>query len=106
MIFKKKTNDLLCLFEKFLFLLKCLIAWFYHTEKRKEKRHLYEHAMTKYKKKLVREGVRQWITVADCISQTREKLACDRHAKVTSFTSMVRLIKPLPIISAGILFNH
>ena len=89
-----------------LLLLQCLIAWFYHTERRKEKRYLYEQAMTKYKKKLVREGVRQWITVADCISQTREKLACDRHAKVTSFASMVWLIKPLPITSAGVLFTH
>lgn len=71
------------IFDWLIFLfIKVLIGWFAYVQQRKHKKQRIADAMERRRCRLLKEGVTQWLLVADDLRAMRMKFAAQQQAKV------------------------
>ncbi|XP_021371875.1 protein SFI1 homolog [Mizuhopecten yessoensis] len=60
---------------------KVLITWYTETQNRKRKKQRLLEALERRRKRLLRQGVVQWLTMASDLTEMRAKFAAQQHAK-------------------------
>ncbi|XP_033731059.1 protein SFI1 homolog, partial [Pecten maximus] len=60
---------------------KALVTWYVETQNKKRKKQRLLEALERRRKRLLRQGVVQWLTMASDLTEMRAKFAAQQHAK-------------------------